>query len=306
MRIDHTIDVPASRFIFVHYHIFKNGGTTIESILRREFGGGFATVHGPRAGSVLDAKGLTKFLRLHPGISAVSSHHLRYPKPDVRGWVIFDCCFLRHPLERLVSLYNHFRREDSADPLCPRARRDTPREFMKRLLDESPNLVSDVQVTQLANAGAFTRPAREHDRECAAQVFCDMAVPGVVELFDESLVGAEYFLKPAFPALRLHHSPENVSQPALHRRQGNRRHTEETLVDLWGADVYSDLLPLNQLDLELFRRAKIEILRRLFLVPGMDERLAEFKARYAPHRMQISAGATERESVRARVAAGGV
>ena len=87
MRIDHTLDVPASRFIFVHYHIFKNGGTTIESILRREFGGGFATVHGPRASSVLDAKGLTKFLRLHPGISAVSSHHLRYPKPDIRGWV---------------------------------------------------------------------------------------------------------------------------------------------------------------------------------------------------------------------------
>jgi hypothetical protein len=305
MGIDHTLDVAASRFIFVHYHIFKNGGTTIESIMRREFGGGFATVHGPGAGSVLDAKGLTKFLRMHPGISAVSSHHLRYPKPDVRGWVIFDCCFLRHPLERLVSLYNHFRREDSADPLCLCARRESPREFMKQLLDDSPNLVSDVQVTQLANAGAFARPARDPDLERATQVFCDMAVPGVVELFDESLVAAEYFLKPAFPGLRLHHRPENVSQPVLHRRQDNRRHTEETLVDLWGGDVYSDLLRLNQLDLELFRRAKIEILRRLFLVPAMDERLAEFKARSAPHRMQILANATEREPVPAKVAAGG-
>jgi hypothetical protein len=304
MRIDHTLDVPASRFIFVHYHIFKNGGTTLESILRREFGAGFATVHGPDASSILDAKGLAKFLRLHPGISAISSHHLRYPKADVRGWVIFDCCFLRHPLERLVSLYNHFRRADSSDLLCLRARRETLQEFMKRLLDDSPNLVNDVQVTQLANAGAFARPAREQDLERAIQVFCDMAVPGVVELFDESLVGAEYFLKPAFPGLRLHHRPENVSEPAPHRRQHNRRCTEETLVDLWGTRLYSDLLRLNQLDLELFRRAKIEILHRLFLVPNMNERLVEFKARSARLRMQVSGNAAEREPIPAKVASG--
>ena len=282
MRIDHTLKVPAVRFIFVHYHIFKNGGTTIESILRREFGSGFATVHGPGAGSVLDAKGLTKFLRLHPGISAVSSHHLRYPKPQVRGWVIFDCCFLRHPLERLVSLYNYFRRTESSDPLSLHARRDAPREFIKRLLDHSPNLVSDVQVTQLANAGAFTRPAGGRDLERATEVFCDMAVPGVVEMYDESLVTAEYFLKPAFPALRLGHSPENVSRPNPH-----------SLADLWGADVYSHLLRLNQLDLELFRRAEIEVLRRLFLVPDMDERLAEFKVRCAPLHMQVPASAAK-------------
>ena len=118
-----------------------------------------------------------------------------------------DCCFLRPPLERLVSLYKHFRRTDSSDPLSLHARRDAPREFIKRLLDHSPNLVSDVQVTQLANAGAFARPACERDLERATEVFCDMAVPGVVELYDESLVAAEYFLKPAFQALRLGHAP---------------------------------------------------------------------------------------------------
>jgi hypothetical protein len=299
MQVDHTVDVPAVRFVVVHYHIFKNGGTTIESVLRREFGGGFATVHGPADGSVLDAKGLTTFLRGHPEVSAVSSHHLRYPKPEVRGWVIFDCCFLRHPLDRLVSLYNHLRRTDSSDPTCLQAKHQTPREFMRQLVLDSPNVVSDVQVIQLANEGAFARPANERDLERATQVFCDMALPGVVELFDESLVSAEYFLNPAFPALRLHHRPENVSQPVVPRRREKEKqeYLDGKFVELWGADVYADLLRLNQMDLELFRRARTEILRRLFLLPNMEERLIEFKARYAPLSRQVPA--PEREAVEA-------
>jgi hypothetical protein len=58
----------------------------------------------------------------------------------------------------------------------------------------APHQVSDVQVTQLARAGAFTRPANERDLEQAAAIVRQMAVPGLVEAFDDSLVGAEYYL----------------------------------------------------------------------------------------------------------------
>ena len=75
-----------------------------------------------------------------------------------------------------------------------RASRQVPREFMKHMVRDSPHMVSNVQVTQLANAGVFARPANEHDLERAARIFCDMAVPGIVEMFDESLLAAEYFL----------------------------------------------------------------------------------------------------------------
>jgi Sulfotransferase family len=277
-----VLGISRTRFIFVHYHIFKNGGTTIESILRREFGAGFATVHGPADDSVLDGKDLTEFLRQRGHISAVSSHHLRYPKPVVPGWVIFDCCFLRHPLDRLVSLYNHLRRANSADPFCFRAHRQGPREFMQHLLRDFPHMVSEVQVTQLANEGIFARPANERDVERAMQVFRDMAVPGIVERFAESLVAAEYFLKPAFPKLRLHHVPENVSRPPKPYQPDRRDGIEQTLVELWGEDVFAALLRLNQFDMELFRRARIEIERRLSLLPDLRERLVDFGARCAP------------------------
>ena len=302
MRIEHTLDVPATRYIVVHYHIFKNGGTTIESILRREFGLGFATVHGPADDSVLDGESLSGFLRRHPRIWAVSSHHLRYPKPAVPGWVVFDWCFLRHPLDRLVSLYNQFRRSDSSDQFSVLARCQPPREFMKHLVRDSPHMVNDVQVTQLANSGIFARPASERDLDRATEVVRDMAVPGIVEMFDESLLAAEYFLKPAFPALRLHHSPENVSRPDRVRHSNHTPGLEQTLIDLWGADVYSDLLRLNQLDLELFRQAKIENQRRLALIPDFQERLADFRARRGQVRMWPSVIAPEHEPTEREVA----
>src|SRR5579864_3218026 len=101
MRPDVIVAVPSRRFVVVHYHIFKNGGSTIEAVLKREFIQQFATLHGAGDDATLDARHLAAFLRKYPKITALSSHHLRYPKPEVRNITIFDCCFVRHPLERL-------------------------------------------------------------------------------------------------------------------------------------------------------------------------------------------------------------
>jgi hypothetical protein len=280
MRLDATLTTPNLRFVIVHYHIFKNGGSTIESILEREFPHRFATLHaGAGASATLDGKHLGSFLRRHPHVAAVSSHHLRYPMPAIRHMVIFDCCFLRHPLDRLDSLYGYLRKVQPVDPLCCRAGRMSARDFLVDLVHESPHMVSDVQVTQLACSGAFTRPAHSGDLERAAELFHDMAIPGLVEMFDESLVAAEYFLRPAFPSVTWEHVPKNVSRrpgPMVSLRPQDR---EERLVRLWGGDLYEDLVRLNRLDLELFRHAENEIRRRMALVPNSGRRLAEFRTR---------------------------
>lgn len=284
MAIGATLSVPRTRFVVVHYHIFKNGGSTIESILRREFGNAFTPLHGETDDSILDARDLTRFLHRNRHIKAISSHHLRYPKPVSRRMVIFDCCFLRHPLERLDSLYAYFRKIDSSDPIARCARHGTQREFMVEMLRNFPNVVSEVQVTQLANGGAFMRPANERDLDRATSIVRDAAVPGLVELFNESLVAAEYFLKGAFPTLRLDEAPQNVSRAAEY--PSSARNREERLVNLWGPDVYGDLTKLNRLDLEFFRRVEAEVRRRFLLVPGSQEKLVEFNERCARRRVE--------------------
>ncbi|MBZ5674566.1 MAG: hypothetical protein LAP61_10000 [Acidobacteriia bacterium] len=273
--MDFRLAVPATRFLIVHYHIFKNGGSTITSILEREFRDDFATVHGPDDVSVVDPISLADFVANHASIQAISSHHLRYPKPVLPNTIVFDCCFLRQPLDRLQSLYSYFQKIIADDPLCRLAKQEHPRSFFKKLMDSAPHLVSNVQVTMLALGGAFTRPVNAADVEVAADVVGKMAIPGLVEKFDESLVAAEYFLKPAFPRLRMDYLPQNVSRPL----GGNAIDRQAWLRHSWGPDLYATLESLNQCDLELWRRAEREIARRIRLVPDAEQRLAEFRSR---------------------------
>ena len=282
--MDIRLPVSPTRFLIVHYHIFKNGGSTVASILEREFRDGFATVHGPDDVSVLDHASLADFVTGNTKVQAISSHHLRYPKPILPNTVIFDCCFLRHPLDRLQSVYSYFQRIDSADPLCRLARQEHSRSFFKRLMDNAPHLVSNVQVTMLAQGGAFTRPADTPDVEAASDTVGKMALPGLVEKFDESLVAAEYFLRPAFPRLKLDYQPQNVSRPL----QGSSADRQEWLRHSWGSDLYATLLQLNQCDLELCRRVECEISRRLAMVPAAEQRLVEFRARCAQGQVPVA------------------
>jgi hypothetical protein len=277
MPVDVTVMARTMRFVVVHYHIFKNAGTTVERILEREFPDSFARIHGSSADATLDAEDLASFLDDHPNVKAVTSHHLRYPAPVMRNAIVFDCCFLRHPLDRLDSIYSYYRQVDSTDLLCRSAHRQTPAEFVRQLLDRSPEQVSNAQLTQIASRGAFTRPANEADLERAVQTVRNMALPGVVEMFQESMVAAEYFMRPAFPSIRLGSGPANVSRQIL-PGAGER---EQRLIRLWGRDLHRELTRLNELDIRLTEQTSNEIRRRLSMIPAVPERIAEFGNRCA-------------------------
>jgi hypothetical protein len=281
--MDYGVSAPPARHVMVHFHMFKNGGSTIEAILEREFRGRYATAHGSHASSSLDDQDIAAFLGTHPSVAALSSHHLRYPLPSIRRTVLFDCCFLRHPLDRLQSVYSYLRKEPPElgreDPILVLSQSMGPREFMVRLIEESPHFVSNAQTLLIATGGAFTRPLDDTDLSRAKEVLRQMALPGLVAMFDESLVAAEHFLGPAFPRLRLHYVAQNVTRPS--------RNLEE-LKMIWGNDIYQELTRLNCLDLELCRYAEDEIRRRFSLVPKSEERLMEFRARCSGLRMQVA------------------
>jgi hypothetical protein len=276
MRLDFTLEVPRPRFVVVHYHFFKNAGSTIGSILEREFGGEFATLHGLTADTELDNDELSVFLSTHRDIRAVSSHHLRYPLPNIKHIVIFDLCFIRHPLDRLQSMYSYLRRANTGGALGQMASRCSTTEFLRGLVEESPHLVSNVQVLQLARSGRFTRPAGEEDLSRAIQMMRRMSIPGVVDLFDASLVAAEYFLRPAFPRINLHYTRQNVSAA-----RSESAHREKRYRELWGSMVYDELLALNQFDLQLHAATVDEVYGRIALVPQAQERIDDFRSRCA-------------------------
>ena len=268
--------VPAAsnRWVIVHYHIFKNAGSTIEYVLRRAFGGGFATVHGPAPDSVLRQEDLLSFLASHPDVLAVSSHHLSYPKPSVSGLIVFDLCFLRDPIQRLWSLYRYLRRVESFDEVSAAARALPVRQFFELMTERHPHLVNDVQVNMIANRGAYTRPPALADLRVAVDVLRQMSILGVVDLFDESLVAAEYFLQPTFPRLQFQYVMQNAG-PALGPNGGDKETPREEI----GDELYRRLESLNRLDYRLLVRARQEVRRRFALTPRCEERLSDFRSR---------------------------
>jgi len=96
----------------------------------------------------------------------------------------------------------------------------------------------------------------------------EMSVISVVDLFDESLVAAEYFLCPAFPSIQLEYVSQNVS-----------RKDAEPFRDAVGTTIYQQLEKMNHLDGELLSQARAEVRRRFELVPDAQEKLAAFRRR---------------------------
>lgn len=278
MHQDIRIPVERDRFVVLHYHIFKNGGSTIDFALRRSFGDRFADFHGTHDDAILTAQDLVDLVRGNPSVSAVSSHHTRYPKPHARGVVFFDICFIRHPLRRIRSLYHYGRRIDPAHWMAQLALAHDEAGFVAQLIEHFPHTTTDVQINHLVNGSAFARAAGPRDLDAAIAILQDMSVPGVVELFDESLTAGEFFLRPAFPRIDFAYIAQNVSSPDGHDPSG-RGDILDVCRSTWGDELLETVLALNAWDLQLHKAAQDEVLRRLRMLPAHEERLAAFRER---------------------------
>jgi hypothetical protein len=143
------------------------------------------------------------------------------------------------------------------------------RGFFRELLDKHPHIANNPQVNMLATDGAYTRPPGPGDLARATETMLDASLLGVVDCFRESLVAGQYFWHPAFPNFDIAAAPANVTCPAGATLAGRRAAIEKAC----GPRLYRELAALNDLDLELVRRARVEVARRFRLVPRHEERL---------------------------------
>ena len=259
----HAVDTKI-RHVLLHYHLFKNAGSSIDAILERNFGSRLAYLHGMRHDSTVTNADLVHFLAANGDVRAVSSHHLRPPKPRIEEFVFFDIVFLRHPLDRLRSMYDFYRRNEAIDdPLVEQAHRFAIGQFMEFLIAYYPHLTNNVQVCFFASSGQYTRPPNNGDLQRAIGVITEAAVLGVTELFDFSMGTARYYLYPTFGALDLKGPAQNVSAARAESLEERLQHMEASC----GSNLYKSLLRMNELDLQLVKCAEAEIHRRFNEIP---------------------------------------
>jgi hypothetical protein len=262
------------RCVLLHYHIFKNAGSTIEEIFERSFRGAFSRIETPDREGLVSNQGLVNFLERNPSTKAVSSHQIRYPTPKFPGFLFLDVCLVRDPIDRIRSIYDFYHSSPATgDPLSDLAQGSLG-DFVAGLVERQPLYIKNVQVNQLACAGDSDEP-EERDFQVAAERIRNAALLGVVDCFNKSMVAGEHRLQPVFPELDCALPAENVTGGL----EGDLALRIAKVRAACDESVYAELLRLSDLDIRLVNCARAEVERRFRLVPDACAKLQEFDQR---------------------------
>ena len=246
------------RLVIVHYHIFKNAGSTIEDVLDHSFGERFATLETPVDQGLISNPDLLRFLDARPNLRAFSSHQIRHPLPAAPGYLFFDICFLRDPIDRVRSIYTYFRQKPNpADPMSDLANSASLGDFVAGMVREFSLFVKNVQVNLLACVGDSDEP-EPRDLDLAIERMLATSFLGVVDCFDQSVASGAHALRSAFPELDCDRPAANVSDGL----SGALADRVEKVRRACSPEVYEELLRATALDRELVARARVEVLRR--------------------------------------------
>jgi len=248
MNSPHLTQGNVDRPVIIHYHIFKNAGTSVDMALQQYFHSQWTSYEGSHAHDLRTSADLHEFLKKNPTIKALSSHLARPPLPHRNALPIV---FLRNPLLRARSVYEFTRK----DPLQPfrEATSGTFANYLDWALSGAPGgvVIRNYQVVHLSSAsftdqGILAAQATEANFLEARTLLESWPVIGVVEKYAQSLQVIEHAYRAIFPQLMLR--PE-------HANRSDTFSQEETIRSEIGERLYQEFNRQNQLDNQLYRYA---------------------------------------------------
>ena len=98
---------------------------------------------------------------------------------------------------------------------------------------------------------------------------------GVVDLYDESMVLFEQFLRPIFPDIDLAYITQNITKE---RAKKMDERIFKTLNDL-DLEVANSVIVNNHWDLKLYMASREKVLKGILEFEGFEEKLATFRKR---------------------------
>jgi hypothetical protein len=178
------------RRMIIHYHLYKNAGTSIDDFLQQAFAGRWCSFD-TGATAVLAPAAAGEYLRRRPDVLALSSHGLRPPAPE--GYDVFPIVLVRHPLDRARSVYSHVRRDRSESETSLAAQHHDFGGFVRWCLDYPEKggvVITNYQVIHFSSA-SFDVPhifeARVTEKHLQESVALMASLPcvGIVDEFSE-------------------------------------------------------------------------------------------------------------------------
>jgi Sulfotransferase family len=260
------------RNVIIHYHIFKNAGSSIDRLLEQNFGPAWSTLEGSTPTSLLTVREVEDYLSIHPELQAVSSHLARPPLPS--NVTAFPIVFIRHPLDRAASVYSHEHRVPSNVESAEIAKLRDFAGYVKWCLDPSEGrmkggvVIRNYQVVHLSKASfrsqhVYQAEALKTDLDDVLSLLDRLPFFGIVEEFEASLQLLKRKLPPLWSDFQVANLQENISPGREVTLQARLEKIEREL----GPDVLRWFLLENQLDMELYETALAKFRGRVAAEP---------------------------------------
>jgi len=238
--------------IIVHYHLFKNAGTSVDHLLRQNFAEKWMSYDGEKPGDIITATELSGLVENNRDKVAFSSHQIVPPLPAVEANV-FPIVFIRDPIDRIKSAYLF---EWKKQPGLEEPKGSLAEYVRSKFKHRRKSSVEDFQTIRMANLSADRFDSLECDDDemlgRACEFISSIGFVGIVDEFEQSKQLLERFLKPAFPAFELSEVKANVLQDlslsAAQKRVAIKNELGETL--------FEEIVQRNILDEKLYQFAR--------------------------------------------------
>lgn len=240
------------RKVLVHYHLFKNAGSSIDFILQNAFEDKWVNYDPGDPPHLVSGDMLVSYLEENPSLEALSSHMLVPPLP-VSDIQIFPILFIREPITRVMSAYLfEWKKQKGLEEPC-----GTLAEYIEAKLNAPRvNAIEDFQCIRIGNddQSRVKPPKGLNDEQIfnnAVTVLNGLPAFGLVDKFDESMAWFNAAYSSEFPSLKFHNVARNTTQK-IGRTLQERFEEMEALV---GKELFDELLLRNQLDIKLYQYA---------------------------------------------------
>jgi hypothetical protein len=237
------------RHIVLHYHLFKNAGTSLDKILKENFKEGWHEHEGPSSG--WKSTDVAAYLEQNKHITVLSSHTALLPVPELPNTTIYPVIFIRHPIDRIRSIYEFERKQIAETEGAIKAKELDLAGYIKwRLSRKGDRSIRNFHAYRLAFACPQVHSGKKlTEEERALMAISDLPFLGIVEEFDNSLKKLEGLLRPFSQDLSFRSIKLNSTQKEGTSIEGRLYGLESEI----GSQLYSELLKCNELDLKIHK-----------------------------------------------------
>lgn len=264
-----------NRPIILHYHLFKNAGTTIDLVLENIFGECAKRIDAKKPKAIVPNEAVIQYVEKNPDVKSVSSHQLRFPAPESSDISFLPMIFIRHPIDRAFSIYSYNKKRNDRIELVESAKVMCASEYILWNLNaEKSRDIKNFQVHFISKPDNEVEQSA-NDLEIAKNVLREIFIFGVVDRLDESLIVAEERLRTYFTDIDLSYIKKNVSTE-------RSRHLEERIEEAHraiGDDLMNRLEEENSQDMRLYEFSNKLLNEKIGAIEEFDEKMENFKSR---------------------------